>query len=954
MKMASEPKSDSLSTQNEITQNTSTNSDPFLDDWSSLDSSGHLKKEECQDRIVQVSVPEYEGHLLSAIRASRKNEDLTDGSIVVQNHTFNVHRLIISAFSNTLRKSFVDESSRVVVINDMDPYIMSCILDFIYGNLAIVKENQLLSFFKAAKQLDIEHLQTPGLMKLEQNLLIQNKSLDSSSGTERSSDASHSLKTTKFPKQDRSVLGLTSCPHSSPNTDNSHDSKHNDLSVLKARLPPSLSLVVLDEKKCKATIGDYTDKMTRNGEGKARVSSEPLDKRNEEEKTHCCCCKKSNESSQEKQKEVVEEDGENQSLMKKLKKFGTVISSSSVNTLLDIPAWLFSSSSISLTPIQSSNKVSTPKDSRHFNKTTTTEVPSQSPITDPDIIEIDSFPSKFSPTSVSKTSQNSFPNQQKQAASGPSPTNRSYYAGDNTGSKRGRVPSGLRGGHGRKYITSNAQAHEGTPSLRQENVGNRRFNFGSSRGRFNKMPHAVSRGGYYSVKQNPTAQVGTGRGRGCNRGRRNTLAGKAIYSRVSKITDDRPGVSKATVLWNGKEPIDIIDSGITVQLLDTAAEVIQNSFCLNSGVILNNHNNLDSENSQLESLQLSENTGNTIATHPPDSHSEVKGLLQSSENTSTVIRKSDQSSDLQPSENNQNAILAQSQEHSSTPSELSSSLADDQTTAKEISRDLDGKSSEVENDLPNLTEELTDKLDADAKEEKNQPSTSETAGDGETAGDDGDDLSVSNTDVKPTTSNGDSVQLDNADEQDQPVKPSTARKQKKRWGRPKFDQQCTVCKKHFSNHSSLVMHMRIHSEENPFHCSSCDYRTELYNSMKKHVAGKHKRALKESEGKRHHAPVVCPSQVFEKPGKITKVDDLQKQEMEINDESQKVEDKMQSEEIETNNKEDEPSVSQKDDTEVKENPLVESGNDKKRKSGTDEASVSNKSQTLTKVVKKRK
>lgn len=52
----------------------------------------------------------------------------------------------------------------------------------------------------------------------------------------------------------------------------------------------------------------------------------------------------------------------------------------------------------------------------------------------------------------------------------------------------------------------------------------------------------------------------------------------------------------------------------------------------------------------------------------------------------------------------------------------------------------------------------------------------------------------------------------------------------------------------------------------------------------------------------------------------------------------KVEDKMQSEEIW--DKEDEPSVSQKDDTEVKENPLVESGNDKKRKSGADEASVS--------------
>lgn len=91
-----------------------------------------------------------------------------------------------------------------------------------------------------------------------------------------------------------------------------------------------------------------------------------------------------------------------------------------------------------------------------------------------------------------------------------------------------------------------------------------------------------------------------------------------------------------------------------------------------------------------------------------------------------------------------------------------------------------------------------------------------------------------------------------------------------------------------------------------------------------------------SEGKRHHAPLVCPSQVFEKPGKITKVD-LQKQKMEISDESQSW---RQNAKRRNWDKEDEPSVSQKDDTEVKENPLVESGNDKKRKSGADEASVS--------------
>ena len=50
---------------------------------------------------------------------------------------------------------------------------------------------------------------------------------------------------------------------------------------------------------------------------------------------------------------------------------------------------------------------------------------------------------------------------------------------------------------------------------------------------------------------------------------------------------------------------------------------------------------------------------------------------------------------------------------------------------------------------------------------------------------------------------------------------------------------CEVCGKQFSRRFTLNRHMMIHTDEKPFQCSRCNYKTRYKQDLLKHIAMKH-------------------------------------------------------------------------------------------------------------------
>ncbi|XP_069938552.1 uncharacterized protein [Cherax quadricarinatus] len=737
---------------------------------------------------------------------------------------------------------------------------MSCILDFFYNNLAIVKESMLIRFIEVARQLEIECLQTPGLLKLEQNLLATNK----------------------FPKISTEMLSNTSQEEE-----------------LMAHLQSSITCVKLYEK-------EETEVKSSGNSDRASFSTNSLDNSSEKNKNHCCCCKNSGESSQEKEKKPDKEnDSEKETIIKKLKKCGTVISSGGItSTLLDVPAWLFSSTDISLTPVKSHSKNSAPNKSSPLNKKSQNPVPPQSPVSNSDDpIEIYSSHqghSKFSATHVRRDLQNSYqtPTKQKQVISAPSSSSISD-------SERGVTPSSFRG-QGRQYIGSSIQ--QSTLVCR---TGPLKTSTPDSKRQITRECISNIKRGSLQTRGRPLALNRMTSSRGIGR------KGKSILNAVTPVsntTAPSQGAQRNTIFLNCKEPLEILDSNNFFQLLDNDAEVIQESSDFN--IALENKGTIfvtqpQNPHTELESKQEFINTRQDISTLPQNPHAQL-GSKQESINTRQDISTLPQ---------NPHAQLGSKQESINTRQDISTLPQNPHTQLESkqesinTGQNISTLSQNPHTQLDSLPGQSEDPQGSDNTKNdispwpQDQPSV-ETTANATLTSETLDTKMMPKLNLEPSmihdfelpdltkniynqkcnnedkNSSNDAKQPDNADKQES-QKPRKKRRRSKRLGRPRVVQMCSVCKKVFSTHSSLIMHMRIHNNENPFYCSSCSYRTELYNNIKQHVSRQHKRSLNKDEGKRHTPPTIDPLQSFEGPAKKKKEDDEKVNDEDSNEEMHK-------------------------------------------------------------------
>ncbi|KAK4320212.1 hypothetical protein Pmani_008903 [Petrolisthes manimaculis] len=257
--------------------------------------------------LVSVQTDDFNKAWHDNLRAFRTEEVLTDACLIVGGREFFVHSLVVAAFSRVLQKG-LSRFPRVMLIHNIEEEVMSSILDFMYHNLASITRNNLLKFLKACNFLEIELLHTPGYLKLMQELQNQG-----------------------YPEQVE------------PEDDNPSISVIRKEDGMRVKLSEHLPKVIIDTKK----------------DGK-----ENKDKITKDQHCHCCCCKRRDNRDEQKKEEEAEQEKveaeEKETLIKKLNKCGTVISGNGVHHLNDIPAWLFKSSNISLTPVKNSSEPYSP------------------------------------------------------------------------------------------------------------------------------------------------------------------------------------------------------------------------------------------------------------------------------------------------------------------------------------------------------------------------------------------------------------------------------------------------------------------------------------------------------------------------------------------------------------------------------------------------------------------
>ncbi|XP_071523494.1 uncharacterized protein [Panulirus ornatus] len=812
-----------------------------------------------EDRTVQVSVSHHMDCLLSAIASSRHDATQADGILIVKNTLFKIHRIVVSAFSKVLREAFSRNTSRAVHVYNVEADVMGFILDWMYGNMAILKESFLLSFLNAVRQLDIDLLQTPGILEQEKRLLAKIST--------QNSNAEMGDKTQV------ETVPFTVDPSLSASVIQAEDGKKIDLEYFWDRNSMKF-LNIQDAYKI--------DSMRKT-----------LEIRNKE-KTHFCCCHCCEKAHEEKEgtkecKEtkgkvkVIEEEDVEQSIAKRLEKYGTKIISGLSNSLLGVPAWIFNSRDISLTPVKQCVEHSSPKrgyPSSVESKSTLSR--SSTPIDDdPIIIEsklsVDRVKRNLQPLLQVRRNQEQYDYNESgkklltgnlfdKTRTSPYPVSKNV---SNQGSRsRGVhilrrpmqrvVSSGNDTPRIAKLPKENTQRNSmvsGLPQNRPQSIPVIPPRVHARRGRTKMRPGSGSvsvRG--VCVRSEPLVQdisknfnalipqdqnervtvTDTGNKtppcvharRGRPKAQPESGSGSVVYKsirgtcgRSELLGQDTSKNFIPSILLDQNEPVNITDTGITVILADSAAEILSKPSILKHV----------SDSGEYEQLVNSDPS--------------VTNIIQVSEGTPEMPSQlQHQSKELSPSSIHMESLTTQSNTESNSflglCSDKQSVFEGFEKTEKEV----------VEKSSTSLPIMLLETSGSHTFREDKDPSLKQ--------------------DVESINSTDNNQEPNDAEEKCQPK--SNKQKRRKLNSRHKKTYICTVCKKTFLNNISLVLHMRLHSGKKLYHCSSCEYHSVSYKLIKKHVSQKHRRTLAESEKKCKDAPLIDPSQAVDRPVKRMK------------------------------------------------------------------------------------
>nr|XP_027234119.1 uncharacterized protein LOC113825478 [Penaeus vannamei] len=755
---------------------------------------------------------------------------------------------------------------------------MAHLLDYMYGNLAILKESKLLRFLCAARRLEIDCLQTPGLKSLETNLT---RSLNATP-----CGASFS--------EGRETGGVTG-------GDRGGETSRNIL-LPNVKFPASLEIT----EKPKAIGGHSGD--GRNC-GATHSREQASERKNEEntgtkEQSKCCChcsCRREGEAKSARVKESSDERSETkegrtlspeeleaETLRQKLEKCGTKITGNAMS-MLQVPAWIFSSKNISITPAKEISKNVTVSAA---DQSTAGKAPlaaqGRTDETDAPVI-IGTSPPK-PPVPPKRNLMPAFqasprlqghgyfpkgdlrypgPRGSHGGARGPHSVSQRYpgprYMAPNINSvpriqqnQRNRlqtpyprmmpnavpdrVPLTQKSSRGHGYGTPPPHRNifnalgQSTPSSDAGNVSIRMDR------KLSQQPRVIVNNILSSQGRSPHSPSGRGRRGRCSRGRRLSLLYPYSPSSDRDVTnqpggsqdhangldEERPSPSgKSSLHWKWNEPVEVKDTGIIIQLPDNVAEVIAGAPVLTPAAPgLDNRRSLD--------FQLAE-SGPSSYRAPVSS---VEG--PSVEGPSMEGPSVEGPSSMPPSTAEQQIVqqnpLADNSAASSAPNE---SLMD--ATLPNESIPPHRKSSSFEGFSMDIAVAETQPQDPPQPEEG--PGKEETS-EGERKAELAKDENCSNA--------------------------ASAANTNKTRGRPKKTFRCPVCRMMFQNPSSLLMHQRQHTGERPRYCSSCSFRSESLTTLKSHVKRKHRRLLQDCEKVCHPAPEVEPNSLSKKKKKDKK------------------------------------------------------------------------------------